>query len=147
MVDIKQQPQKYLDKILEFLAKEFGRLYFVGQVQDFLTPFDSIKIPGQTEFTHDQLIDLRNALDFLVSRKLIQFDATEDAIKITFEGYYKFKTNSFSKELRSVAINTTLQRVAWTIPILISILALIISIVNTKNNDITQKKQDIQISK
>ena len=39
----------------------------------------------------------------------------------------KIKTNSFEKEIKDKEINKWLQRIAWTIPIIISIVALIVS--------------------
>lgn len=130
-----EKPAKYLDKILEILSEDFNRRYSSQEIQNRITPIEMFGENGNVVFSPDILVDLREALVFLESKNLVQlFNPFEDTVKITFEGYLKLKTNSFSKEISEKYLNQTLQRIAWTIPIFISILALIISIASTQSN-------------
>lgn len=136
-----EKPNKYLDDILKFLSQEFGRLYTIQQIQNHLTPIEMFGEKGDVNFSRDLLIDLRTAITFLNSKGYIEYDNLDDAAKLTFEGYYKLKTNSFTKELRDKSINQTLQRIAWIIPIGISLVALYFSIksYNTKTENLNLK--------
>ena len=135
------KPDKYLDKILEILSEDFNRRYSVQEIQNKITEIQIFGKNGNVIFSPDLLADLREALTFLESRKMVKlFIPFEDDVKLTFEGYLKLKTNSFSKEVSEKYLNLILQRIAWTIPILISILALIISINNSKNYTTNQTK-------
>lgn len=140
------KPAKYIDRILEILSEDYNHTYTIQEIQNKITPIQIFGEDGNVVFSPDLLIDLRQALGFLETKKLVQlFYPFEDAAKITFEGYLKLKTNSFSKEISEKKLNQTLQRIAWTIPIIISIFALIISVSNSQNkNNTTQKNKTVE---
>ena len=121
-----EKPTKYLDRILSFMAKDFNKYYTIQELQNHLTPIELFGQKGPVTFAEGNLIDLKNALYYLKDEKLVAWNNAEE-IKLTYSGYIKIKTNSFEKEIKDKEINKWLQRIAWTIPIIISIVALIVS--------------------
>lgn len=135
-----ENPAKYLDKILKLLANDFNKTFTIQEIQNKFTPIEIFGETGNVIFSDDLLIDLRNALKYLESQKLITINF-DNGIKITFEGYIKIKTKGFEKEIKEKSINQTLQRLSWVLPIIISTIALIISI----NKDSPNHKIENQI--
>ncbi|WP_409417122.1 hypothetical protein [Flavobacterium sp. PS2] len=135
-----EKPAKYLDKILNILAEDFGKSFSTQDIQNKITPIDLFGMSGNIKFSPDLLIDLQFAIEYLVKQNFVFINQSDGKIFISFEGYMKIKTKSFNKEINEKSINQTLQRIAWLIPIFISILALIISLskdssqLNNKSN-------------
>ena len=122
-----ETPAKYLDKILDFMANDFNKYHTIQEIQNHLTPIEFFGQKGLANFSEGNLVDLKNALYYLNQEKLVAWNNASE-IKLTYSGYIKIKTNSFQKEIKDKEINKWLQRIAWTLPIIISIAALIVSI-------------------
>jgi hypothetical protein len=129
-----EKPAKYLDKILNSLAINFGTSLTIQQLQNIMTPVSFFGTTGNVVFSQDLMIDLHHALDYLSNQNLIHINNITGEVSLTFEGYIKIKTKGFSKEIREKSLNQTLQRIAWIIPIFISTFALIISLSKTKES-------------
>ena len=123
-----KNPAKYLDKILEVLAENFGTPMTTQEIQNIITPVNIFGIPGNVTFGSSLLIDIQHAFIYLEKLDLISINPSDHKINLTFEGYIKIKTSGFAKEIRDKSVNKTLQRIAWIVPIMISILALFISL-------------------
>jgi hypothetical protein len=129
-----EKPAKYLDKILKILSEDFNKYHTVQQIKNKLEPVSIFGQTGDVIFSEDLLLDLRKALHYLNSQNLIERDLHNGSFKLSFEGYIKIKTNSFSKEIKTKSINQTLQRLAWIVSIIISSLALLISIFKSSSS-------------
>jgi hypothetical protein len=130
-----EKPAKYLDKVLSILAENFYTYLTIQEIQNLLTPVEIFGEVGDVKFSEDLLLDLRNALAYLLSQKLVQINpGNNQEFTLTFEGYIKIKTKGFQQEINEKSLNQTLQRVAWTVPIIISIIALIVAIFKNSPN-------------
>jgi hypothetical protein len=122
------KPAKYLDNILKILAKDFGKSLSTQEIQNQLTPIKMFGQKGDVQFSPDLLVDLQHAIAYLIKLELIIIIIGDGRIMLTYEGFMKIKTNSFSKEVRDKSANQLLQRLAWILPIIISSLALWVSL-------------------
>ena len=119
-----KKPEKYLDKILYILAENFGKNF---TVTDLMNIIDSKKNNGRKidMYFPEQLIEIKTALTFLASENLIRYKSENiGEVTLLYGGYLKIRTNSFAKEINDKSLNKTLQRVAWIVPIIISLAAL-----------------------
>jgi len=135
-----EKPAKYLDQILSILAKDFDKYLELQAIQNKLTPISFFGEPegqiGNVHFSEDLLLDLRNALSYLLSQKLIQINpGNYNEFTLTFEGYIKIKTKGFAQEIREKSLNQSLQRLSWTLPIIISLIALFVAIFKDSENN------------
>jgi hypothetical protein len=130
-----ERPAKYLDKILLILSENFYNYLTVQDIQNILTPIEIFGEAGNVTFGEELLLDLRNALAYLISQKLVQINpGNNQEFTLTFEGYIKIKTKGFQQEINEKSLNQTLQRLSWTVPMIISIIALLVAIFkNTAN--------------
>jgi hypothetical protein len=130
-----KKPAKYLDSILEILSQNFDNHFTVNVLMNRI---EYKKHFGEKDdiVNHSiQLIELKKALTFLDSKKLIHYNSENAGeIRISYEGYLRIRTNSFTNEIMEKSINKTLQRISWIIPIVISIAALIVSIFKDCHN-------------
>lgn len=122
-----EEPTKYLDKILNFMANDFNKYYTIQEIQNHISPIEFFGQPGVAVFSDGNLVDLKNALYYLNQKELIIWNNSVE-IKLTYSGYIKIKTNSFEKEIKDKEVNKWLQRIACITPIIISIAALLVSI-------------------
>jgi len=130
-----EKPAKYLDKVLSILADNFYIYLTIQQIQNILTPVEILGEAGEVNFGEDLLLDLRNAVAYLLSQNLVQINpGNNQEFTLTFEGFIKIKTKGFQQEINEKSLNLTLQRIAWTVPIIISIIALIIAIFKNSPN-------------
>lgn len=118
------KPAKYLDDILKILAKDFGKSLSIQEIQNQLTPIKIFGKKGDVQFSLDLLADSQHAIEYLKKLGLVFIIIADGRIILTYEGFMKIKTNSFSKEVRDKSANQFLQRLAWIAPIIISSLAL-----------------------
>ena len=130
-----EKPAKFLDKILSILAENFYDYLTIQQIQNLLTPREILGDVGDVIFSEDLLLDLRNALGYLISQKLVQINpGNNQEFTLTFEGYIKIKTKGFQQEISEKSLNQTLQRIAWILPLIISIIALVVTIFKNSPN-------------
>ncbi|WP_316633490.1 hypothetical protein [uncultured Flavobacterium sp.] len=135
------KPAKYLDNILKILAKDFGKSLSIQEIQNQLTPIKMFGQKGDVQFSPDLLVDLQHAIAYLVKLDLIIIIIGDGRIILTYEGFMKIKSNSFSKEVRDKSANQFLQRLAWILPIIISSLALWFSLSKTPSE--TKEKNNL----
>jgi hypothetical protein len=130
-----KKPAKYLDLILEILSNNFENNF---SVNDLMNKIELKKNPFGEKidvFHPDLSIELKRALTFLSSKKLIHYNSENAGeIRMLYEGYLKIRTNSFTDEIKDKSINKTLQRISWIVPILISFIALMVSFFNNSQN-------------
>lgn len=118
------KPVKYLDNILKILAKDFGKSLSIQEIQNKLTPIEIFGKTGNVQFSLDLLTDSQHAIEYLRKLGLVFITPSDGKVMLTYEGFMKIKTNSFSKEVRDKSANQFLQRLAWIAPIIISLVAL-----------------------
>lgn len=104
------------------MGKDFNKYYNIQEIQNHLKSINLFDQKELVHFSDDNLMELKNAFYFLNQENLVAWNDNRNII-ITYKGYIKIKTNGFEKE-----INKWLQRIAWTIPIIISTTALLVSI-------------------
>ncbi len=130
-----KKPAKYLDLILEILSDNFEIDF---SVNDLMNKIELKKNPfgRKIDVFHPNLsMELKKALTFLASKKLIHYNPENGGeIRILYEGYLKIRTHSFSDEIDEKSINNTLQRISWIVPIIISFITLMILIFNNCHN-------------
>ena len=127
------KPAKYLDKILKILAKDFGKSLSIQEIQNELTPLEIFGKTGNVQFSVDLLADSQHAIGYLRKLDLVFITSGDGRVMLTYEGFMKIKTNSFSKEVRDKSANQFLQRLAWIAPIIISLAALWFSLSKNSN--------------
>lgn len=138
------KPAKYLDNILKILAKDFGKSLSIQEIQNQLTPVKMFGKKGNVQFSLDLLADSQQAIEYLRKLSLVLITIGDGKVMLTYEGFMKIKTNSFSKEIRDKSANQILQRLAWILPIVISSLALWFSL--SKNpKEIKEMKKSINL--
>jgi hypothetical protein len=121
-------PAKYLDKILKILSKRFGTEISIQEIQNELTPITIFGEKGNVTFSIYLLVDSQHAIDYLLRQNMVVINPASGKIFITYEGYMKIKTKGFAEEVHEKRINLLLQRIAWTIPLIISSIALWVSL-------------------
>ncbi|UGS22916.1 hypothetical protein [Flavobacterium channae] len=127
------KPAQYLDKILEILAKDFGKSFSIQEIQNELTPIELFGKKGNVLFSSDLLVDSQHAIEYLRKLDLVIISPGDGKVTLSYEGFMKIKTNSFSKEVRDKSANQFLQRLAWILPIIISLIALGLSLSKKSN--------------
>lgn len=140
-----KKPEKYLDKILNILAENFGQNFTVTELMNIINSKKNNREKVDM-YLPEQLIEIRTALTFLASENLIRYKTENNGeVTLLYEGYLKIRTNSFSKEISDKSINKTLQRLAWIVPIIISFAALLVSIYKNSSNEncIDKKKPNV----
>ena len=136
------KPAKYLDNILKILAKDFGKSLSIQEIQNQLTPVKIFGEKGNVQFSLDLLADSQQAIEYLRKLNLVFINNDDGKVMLTYEGFMKIKTNSFSKEIRDKSANQILQRLAWILPIVISSLALWFSL-SKKPEEVKEMKKSI----
>ena len=137
-------PAKYLDQILKIVSKQFGKQFSLQEIQNDLTPMEIFGEKGTVIFSADLLVDSQHAIDYLERQNLVIYDNINGKVSLTFEGYMKIRTKGFAADVSEKKINLWLQRIAWTIPLIISAIALWFSL--SKESTI-MKNEDCRINK
>lgn len=124
-----KNPAVLLDSILITLCKNYNQPVFYEDLGKIVYDYPKAKtdkngkltfgIPLKTE--HDS--ELLNTLSYLNNEGFITVDKNIN-VGITASGFIKIKTKSFQMEIREKKINNILQRIAWIITPLSSLIAL-----------------------
>lgn len=137
-----KKPAKYLDKILTVLAENFDSTFTVNELMNKVEPQNLFgEQVDNVIFAPNLLVELRTALTFLESKNLIHYNPLDAGeVRISYEGYLKIRSNSFTQEINEKSINISLQRLAWVLPIIISFAALLVSIYKNSPNENSNEK-------
>jgi hypothetical protein len=120
-------PSKFFDKILSFLASDYNKIFTIEEVKNFIYKKQIVKISKSKDFFmfSDKNFETNtiNAVMFLNREGLVAYNEKEKQVFINSKGFVKYKTENFTQEIRNKSINLWLQRGTW----LCSILALFFS--------------------
>ena len=128
-----KNPAVLLDSILSTLCKNSNELVYYEALGKIVYDYPKAEtdkngrvtfdIPFKPE--HDSYF--LNTLSYLNNEGFITVDKNTN-IGITASGFIKIKTKSFQMEIREKKINNILQRTAWIVTPLASLVAIIISL-------------------
>ncbi len=123
-----EKPAAYLDSIMKVLSEDFNKLYTLQQIQNKIQEVSFFGDARDIIFAEDDLSDLKKALKYLGNSNLVEYVPSDGTAKLTYEGYIKIKTNSFSKEISRESIHYLFQRLGWIVTTFIALLALAVAL-------------------
>lgn len=132
-------PSKFFDTILAFLASDYNRIFTIEEVKNYVYKKQIDKTNKLKDFilSSDEHFETNtiNAVMFLNREGLVTYNGKEKQVFINTKGFVKHKTENFTQEIRNKTINLWLQRGTW----LCSIVALFVSAyaISVKNSDST----------
>lgn len=127
-----QNPAKYFDKILRFLATDYNRVFTFNDIleelyKNKLRGADKIQKFLGTPIEHSENSDFLNAIRFLAEEGLIRYDVSQFTISIQTAGFIKIKTKGFEKEIRDTKYSMRLSWFNNLVTPIIAFVSLIIS--------------------
>lgn len=130
-----KNPALLLDEILRTLCKTYNENIHYELLGKIVYKYPKSGVDNKNMLTfsvplkkeHDS--ELLNVLSYLLNEKLITTDNNLN-IGITASGFIKIKTKGFQAEIREKKVNNYLQRVAWIVTPIASIITVIIALYN-----------------
>lgn len=137
----------FLDAILQSFVNDYNQIKSVDSLKSIVFKKEHSKKYNKKpsnanldrlakEVIHDSNY-LIYALNFLQQEELIVYDNSKynnvDSITITSKGYFKIKTEGFSRKIKNDRINVYLQRSVWLSALFSVILSFCTYFIRTKN--------------
>lgn len=127
-----ENPAKYFDTILSFLASDYNRIFSVQEITEYLYPKEWEDLKKEKIFSgfpkQTLNVNIVNALIFLDNEKLVTYDNIVEQVFISTKGFIKIKTKGFEKEIKEAKLNQKLQIINQVMTPIIAVISLLLSL-------------------